>query len=983
MKISHLTKCIRNGLPALMLAVSLFSPTVWANTHSAPTSQTAVATSGFELLKNSINKSPNDKAIYQGIQLKNGMTVLLISDEKANKSLMSLAVPIGSMEDPISQQGLAHYLEHMILMGSKNYPETNSLDAFLSQNGGYNNASTTADRTAYYLEVNNNAFDEAVDRLADAFANPLLSESNAKKEVNAVNAEMVRAKSSDGFLLHSVELATSNPEHPITKFTVGNNETLSDKPNSKLQTELEQFYQRYYSSNLVKAVLYSNQSIEQLVKLAEKTLGKMPNKQLAAPTVSVPLFREQDNGVVVSYKPIRPMKLLAISFDMPNDEARFANKTGEYLAYVLNNNTDGTLSDYLIKQGWSDSGVAAETQANVSRNRGAFVIYVNLTDKGVGATDKIISLIFQQIENIKKAGVQESYYKELQESLKQEFQHLQVEKSGSYVESLAEQMLHYPLENILDADFIAEKMDTPAINEKLQQMSLENARITLVNPAVKTDKKTPYFEAGYAVAKISAEQKAKWLDFSQNPELKLPALNPYFATDFSLIAKEQNRLVPALIEQNKGTQIYAMPSHYFAQDPKAIVSLEFDIANKNDEIKSYVAASILNYMNGLAQTKLNFQSSVANMEASVSPAANGLAMSLSGYTQHLAKLAQDSLTLFSQFELSEKFLAQAKERVIEALDRRLKEGSLKQANDVFSQFGAYPYFEDQAIRNTVEQITLADIQAQRERVLNNATGMNLLSVGNLSDEQVRQLTESLNLQVKNQNSERVKQRYLDINQSQRKLNLVKKVPNEDNALVIYYMSKGYEKLAGTARASLLKDIIGRWYFDDLRTEKQLGYVVYAFNSRIGKTAGLSFAVQSPNTTPKGIMEHNNRFFKETADKLNAMSEQEFVKYRESLVAKLERKPESLEQEFSRYTSDVDENNAKFDSLPKLIDLVKGLQKQDLIDFYQNTVMQPQGLVFASQALGTKATEQDAVPFAGFEKVESIEKLQKEFELKVE
>ena len=249
-----------------------------------------VKAAGFEVLQQTVNKSPNDKAIYQAIRLHNGMTVLLISDEKANKSLMSLALPIGSMEDPQQQQGLAHYLEHMILMGSKQFPETNSLDQFLTKNGGYNNASTTSDRTAYYLEVNNNAFDEAVARLADAFAQPLLSESNAKKEVNAVNAEMVRAKSSDGHLLHSVNLATANPDHPITKFAVGNKQTLSDKENSKLQAELEQFYQRYYSANLVKAVLYSNQSVEQLAALAERTLGKMPNKQLNVPTVDMPFF---------------------------------------------------------------------------------------------------------------------------------------------------------------------------------------------------------------------------------------------------------------------------------------------------------------------------------------------------------------------------------------------------------------------------------------------------------------------------------------------------------------------------------------------------------------------------------------------------------------------------------------------------------------------------------------------------------------------
>ena len=63
-----------------------------------------------------INKSERDDRRYEVIRLINGINVLLISDEKAVKSLGALALPIGSLYDPKLQQGLAHYTEHMILM---------------------------------------------------------------------------------------------------------------------------------------------------------------------------------------------------------------------------------------------------------------------------------------------------------------------------------------------------------------------------------------------------------------------------------------------------------------------------------------------------------------------------------------------------------------------------------------------------------------------------------------------------------------------------------------------------------------------------------------------------------------------------------------------------------------------------------------------------------------------------------------------------
>ena len=78
-----------------------------------------------------INKSEHDPRQYEAIKLANGMTVLLVSDARAPKSLAALALPVGSLEDPNSQLGLAHYLEHMVLMGSKRYPEPENLSEFL------------------------------------------------------------------------------------------------------------------------------------------------------------------------------------------------------------------------------------------------------------------------------------------------------------------------------------------------------------------------------------------------------------------------------------------------------------------------------------------------------------------------------------------------------------------------------------------------------------------------------------------------------------------------------------------------------------------------------------------------------------------------------------------------------------------------------------------------------------------------------------
>lgn len=355
----------------------------------------------WQVLPETINKSENDPRTYQAIKLNNGMVVLLVSDPKATKSLAAVSIPVGSLENPDSQLGLAHYLEHMVLMGSKKYPEPSSLSEFLQKHGGSHNASTAAHRTAYYLEVENSALQQATDRLADALADPLLDPTNADRERNAVNAELTMARSRDGMRLWQVRSETLNPQHPNSRFSGGNLETLQDKPNSKLQAELVGFYKQYYSANLMNGVLYGDQSIESLAKIAAETFGRIPDRQVTAPSTDVPAVTDNEKGIIIHYVPAQPQKAIQLEFSIKNNMADFRSKSDEYIGYLIGNRSPGTLADWLISQGLAE-GISASSTPNADRNDGVFSIYITLTDKGLAERDQIIAAVFSYIDLLKK-----------------------------------------------------------------------------------------------------------------------------------------------------------------------------------------------------------------------------------------------------------------------------------------------------------------------------------------------------------------------------------------------------------------------------------------------------------------------------------------------------------------------------------------------------------------------------------------------------
>ena len=165
------------------------------------------------------------------------------------------------MSDPKDVPGLAHFLEHMLFMGTTKYPESNDFAKFISQNGGYLNAWTSTIHTNYFFQINRNNFEPALDRFLHFFTSPLFTESLMEKEINAVHQEHEKNLKSDAWRLYQFDKFTSNQNHPYSKFGTGNKDTLEKIPNEKnisVRDELVKFHSTYYSSNIMTLAVIGN-----------------------------------------------------------------------------------------------------------------------------------------------------------------------------------------------------------------------------------------------------------------------------------------------------------------------------------------------------------------------------------------------------------------------------------------------------------------------------------------------------------------------------------------------------------------------------------------------------------------------------------------------------------------------------------------------------------------------------------------------------
>ncbi len=98
-------------------------------------------------------QSPNDDYGYRYLTLANDMQVLLISDPGAPKAAAALDVQVGSGDNPPGREGLAHFLEHMLFLGTDKYPDAAEYEQFITEHGGSRNAYTSFEHTNYFFDI--------------------------------------------------------------------------------------------------------------------------------------------------------------------------------------------------------------------------------------------------------------------------------------------------------------------------------------------------------------------------------------------------------------------------------------------------------------------------------------------------------------------------------------------------------------------------------------------------------------------------------------------------------------------------------------------------------------------------------------------------------------------------------------------------------------------------------------------------------------
>ncbi|WP_157981135.1 pitrilysin [Aliidiomarina haloalkalitolerans] len=912
-----------------------------------------------------INVSPNDQREYRAITLDNGIRMVLVHDPEAEKSGAALAVYAGSMQNPDTQLGLAHYLEHMLFLGTEKYPDPDEYGEFMAQNGGMHNAYTADDHTNYMLEVNNDALPEALDRFADFFKAPMFYPEYAEKEVNAVDSEWSMRRASDGYILFALNNILMNPEHPIARFRIGNNETLSDKEGSKLHDEMLAFYERYYSANLMTASVVSNRSLDELEALARDAFADIPNRNVDAPVIDVPVATAEQLQKKIYYRPQMEMRSVGIDFTMTNNLEDYRYQPNRIVAHLLNSEMPGTPAALFRELGWMES-MGAGASPNAYGNAGRFQIQVSLTEAGMAHRDTIIGVVLNYLQQLRDEGISEAYYEEVATVLNNEFTFLRRTNAFNYATSLAADLLYFPYSDVIDNNYRLDGYSPERINRVLSQLTTDNLRVWYVSPQEETDQEMYFFDGRYRVEDITAQDYANWQQAAAQYTVNLPSVNTLFPEDLSM-SSEPVTAKPVEIHSEPGVSVYLKRSDRFAE-PRADVFVQLHQSWQEKSLRDQVAVQVLMDTFNLSQQALAREASIAGTGFRLS-ASNGLQLTLTGFNDQQGQLASRVLASFADFAPSENAVAQSADRLRRSVLNQRLQFPMQQMFPAFNQIMRLPSADYQEQLAVLQEVTLADVMAARDSLL---TGnlMRVFVFGNYDNADAIALVNDVKQHVG-----------LDPNATYVRSPVVKPTTDlrvtwqdnltlEDTAVLDVWLSP-QEGYAERVRAWVLAEMMHNRFFTELRTEDQLGYAVGANRINLEDYSGIGFYIQSPVRGTSGLVARFDEFRAAYAERMANLSDEQFEQVRNSVLTDLLQPPQTLSQEAGRFRSDWAIERYDFDSVEKMAAELRALTKADVQNFYQRVIVDGEAARVLIQLRGTRFAEEDFATFDGVEVIESM------------
>lgn len=900
--------------------------------------------SAFSFASIDVTTNHFDQRAFDYLRLDNGLKILLISDPEAEKSAVALDVNVGSGEDPVARFGLAHFLEHMLFLGTEKYPVPGTFQDFIAGHGGNHNAYTSLMHTNYFFDVNTDQLEEAIDRFSEFFVSPLFLEEYVERERQAVHSEFTSKfsqasrRDKDAFR----ELVVAG--HSLAKFSTGNKSTLGDVEPGLLRRELIDFYRQYYSANIMTLVVSSSLPLDRLKSVVEKRFARVKNTHVKFSSNTIPVFPKDFLPAQIHIQPKKQRRKLSIAFPVPKSENYVNEKPLYYIGNILGHEGSGSLFHVLKNKGWA-TALSAGTQVRW-RDGEMFGVNIYLTEKGFQNVDYIYALVFEAIKLIKEKGISRWRFDELSDMSQVSFKYSERGDSIREVSRLANLLHDTPVNDIFWEPYKFTHFDEHLIDDYLRQMVPENALVTLVAPENlanrETGRQSHFYQTPYRVLskseslihQLNIREKAKVL----RELLKLPRPNPFIAKNFKILEHKNSDAVdgkPRLIESSHSLRGWYLNDNIYDL-PKTAVIARVKLPQIALSAEDYVAGKIYARLIKDSLNQTSYDAALAGLSYSLVATTRGFDIDFYGYSDSINVLSKHVIDRIRKLGKSKRLRERmVRENFAHVKNELLRIQKNRKHNKVYSQLlaelPAYlysPFWTGEEIETAFKSITQEQFLDKVSRMFDGGD-VEVLVFGNASKRQAKRHIKRMAKLVTSSSKMKVPEgRVVNLSGQPPYLNTL--AVDSDDAAVLVYVQAEDDSLDSRVRLGLLEKMISTPLYHTLRTEQQLGYIVFGSNYPVRNVPGILIGVQSPSYDAQLVYERIRAFFNENGAKIF----ENFERDKRALILELSEKPKNQIEWSDRYWNSILEYDESFDRIQQMLNLLGGISADSLKEDYK-------------------------------------------------
>jgi len=860
------------------------------------------------------------------IRLKNGLEAYLISDPNVEKSSAVMTVRVGSWDEPKDYPGLAHFLEHMLFLGTKKYPQESEYDRYITEHGGSTNAFTANDHTSFIFTIDNSAFEEALDRFSSFYKEPLFNPSGVARELQAIDQEYAKNRENDDVRELFVNKETANPEHPFHAFNIGNSLTLAKVS----QETLKEWYRTHYSGSLMRLMVISPLPIERLKDLVVQDFKDVPSNDRQPSDLNQNIFSSKADGKIMYIEPVKNIRTVSLIWDLP---AKFSHmqdsKPETIICYVLGHEGKESLLAELQRERLAEKLSCGSFQ--LGPNNTQFFLEITLTDLGLKQVYTVIEKVFQTIDNFKQKGVPHYLFDEVQQVAMMHYQYQPREDAFQKAMKHASWLAHENMDTYPEQTQLTKKFDPQAVMDLLNYLTPQNAHIDVVAPSklttIKPNKKEQWIGVEYAIQPIPSAIIKSWEKASPNPNIELPSPNPYIPSSLSLVninarTEQTGPIIPkpeAILKHEKGKIYFAADHKFLTPQVGWIFELKTPHIEPGNASKTVLGELYVKILKEVLSAS-SYPATLAGLDYDINLTDNGIRIDIDGYSEKAPLLLQETLNQIKDYPLTQERFRVYKDSLSREYQNFALNPPIMQASEVLKSLIYKDFVTSKQKASAIRKITFEKM-SDFAKTLFDQIYVEGMMYGNMTEEQAKQISTMI---IDNfpgtpyPPSNQPKTKIILLPEKEGPFYVECKICVEGNAAVLAIETPPFS-FKNRAAQQILMQAITEPFFADLRTRQQTGYLVYNIGEELEKHLFDLFAVQSNTHDTRDLLARFELFIEGYLQELNTeVTEERFNKIKEALVMNLKTSVRNIKSMAELLDKIAFKYNGDFDWIDKRI-----------------------------------------------------------------